>query len=166
MRASVKVYLDTNVIVYAGGLDEGTPERRRISRQLLRAVRRGLVEATVSPMTLFELDKFRDRAVRRRSLQWLATSRVPSLPESLTARVEELAARFRDRGAVPAREWEDAQHLAWAILGHVDVLVSWNRRDLVRLKTRRLVGIISEEFGLPRIEIEFPGEVLREIEGA
>lgn len=54
----------------------------------------------------------------------------------------------------------DAQHIAIATVGRVDVLVSWNFRHIVNLE--RIHGYHSVNLckGYPMIEIRTPREVL------
>lgn len=162
----MKVYIDTNVYAYAAGAGEATPQQRRDSRQLLRLARRRRIAAVTSPVTAEEIEEAPDRKLRRRAQRWLVNSRTDILPAEWTISVEALAGVYRSRGAVPPAKVDDARHLAWAATCGAIVLASWNRKHLVRLKTRFLVGIIHSERRLAPIAIEFPTEVIREVESA
>jgi len=73
--------------------------------------------------------------------------------------MRKLAERYVEEGVVPSRYFADAIHIAAAVLGNADILVSWNFRHLVRRSTRLLVNYINVERGLPTIEILAPPEV-------
>lgn len=161
----MRVYVDTNVFVYAAGGGDPLPQRRRDSRSLVRLARRGLLESVVSPLTVVEIKETPDRVLRRRTVRWLRLSRARVLPLEWGNCVDVIATTYKKRGAVPLSQGEDAEHLAWATLGHVHVLASWNRTHLVRLKTRRLIGMINPALGYPTIDVEFPSEVIRGIQG-
>lgn len=65
----------------------------------------------------------------------LAEKRVSYLKElpllSLTKESEKLASLLLQEGIFPPNANTDAQHLAIATIGHVDILLSWNFRHLV-----------------------------------
>ena len=58
-----------------------------------------------------------------------------------------------DRSAV------DALHLSTAMINGMDALVSWNMKDLVRLKTRRLIAGFCRSDGYKELDIVTPEEV-------
>jgi hypothetical protein len=62
-------------------------------------------------------------------------------------------------GVVPLRYVADALHLAAAVLGGADILVSWNFKHLVWRSTRLLVNYVNASRGLPSLEILAPPEV-------
>jgi len=62
-------------------------------------------------------------------------------------------------GVVPLRYLADALHLAAAVLGGADILVSWNFQHLVRRSTRLLVNYVNASRGLPSLEILASPEV-------
>ena len=160
----MKVYIDTNVLAYAAGAGEIAIDIRRTSRKLLRLGRRRRIDAVASLLTVIEIERARSRSIRRKALSWLSTGRVRILPREWDGEAKRIAAVYRSRGVVPPAQAADAEHLAWATLAEADVLASWNRAHLVRLKTRHLVGIINPELGYRTVGVEVPTEVIREIE--
>ena len=54
----------------------------------------------------------------------------------------------------------DALHIATAVVARVDVLVSWNFRDMVNLRKIRGYNTINSRLGYPAIEIREPREVI------
>jgi hypothetical protein len=61
-----------------------------------------------------------------------------------------------------AQLWQmaDAQHIAIATVGRVDVLVSWNFRHIVNLERIHGYNSVNLRKGYPMIEIRTPREVL------
>jgi hypothetical protein len=53
----------------------------------------------------------------------------------------------------------DAQHIAMATVGRVDVLVSWNFRHIVNLERIHGYNSVNLRKGYPMIEIRTPREV-------
>jgi predicted nucleic acid-binding protein len=162
----MKVYVDVNVPMYAAGAGQVTPQIRRDSRQLLRLGRRGKVELLASPLVIHEISRTPSRKFRRRATHWLRMSRAQMLPFEWNQEVLRVAAIYTLRGAIGALQIQDARHLAWATVAGADVLSSWNRAHLVRLKTRHQAAIINMQLGYRPIGVELPSEVLREIEKA
>jgi hypothetical protein len=77
----------------------------------------------------------------------------------MTVKAMDLAGEYVKRGVIPARYRTDAEHIAVASVFGFDVLTSWNLSHIVKLKTKRLVKVINEEFGYPVPEIVRPDEV-------
>ena len=73
--------------------------------------------------------------------------------------MRELAQGYIQSSIVPARYVDDALHIAAAVYGEADVLVSWNFKHLVRRNTRLLVNAVNAQRGLRSIEILAPLEL-------
>jgi len=78
---------------------------------------------------------------------------------NVTDQMRGLAERYIEAGVVPSRYFADAIHIAAAVLGNADILVSWNFKHLVRRSTRLLVNYINIKQGFRAIEILAPPEV-------
>lgn len=63
-------------------------------------------------------------------------------------------------GVLPAKMRVDAQHIAIATVGRVDVLVSWNFKHIVNLRRIHGYNSVNLRRGYPMIEIRTPREVL------
>ena len=66
----------------------------------------------------------------------------------------------QDDGMELRRMRVDAQHIAIATVGRVDVLVSWNFRHIVNLVRIHGYNSVNLRKGYPMIEIRTPREVL------
>jgi len=56
----------------------------------------------------------------------------------------------------------DAQHIAIATVERVDILVSWNFKQIVNLNKIHLFNSVNLKLGCPVLEIRSPREVLNE----
>jgi hypothetical protein len=72
----------------------------------------------------------------------------------------ELANAIINEGAVPAKNDEDAYHVAFALYHEIDYLVSWNFNHIVRTKTKRIVSVVAMQEGFRSIQILSPLEGL------
>jgi len=92
--------------------------------------------------------------------------RLAAVPEAhietlqLDAESMELAEAYIAAGVLTAKMRADAQHIAIASVGRVDVLVSWNFKHIVNLKRIHGYNSVNLRKGYPMIEIRTPREVL------
>ena len=151
MTRKLRLYLDTSV--FSALYDERAPERQRLTHEFWGKL--PAYEALCSQLTLGELGRVGDPSLRERLLQLTASFHVLPIGEA----EHELARAYVTAGVVPLRYIADAVHLAAAVLGGADILVSWNFRHLVRRSTRLLVNYVNASRGLPALEILAPPEV-------
>jgi predicted nucleic acid-binding protein len=151
MTRKLRLYLDTSV--FSALYDERAPERQRLTQEFWAKLPD--YEKLCSQLTLEELRRVRDPSLRERLLNLTASFQV--LP--IGAGEHELARAYVAAGVVPLRYVADALHLAAAVLGGADILVSWNFKHLVRRSTRLLVNYVNASRGLPSLEILAPPEV-------
>jgi len=82
----------------------------------------------------------------------------------LVNEAETLASHYIENGVVNAKHIADAQHIAIASIERVDILVSWNFRQIVRLDYIRAYNSINLRLGYPILEIRGPREIIYEKE--
>ena len=145
------LYLDTSVV--SALCDDRTPERQTMSREFWNR----LNEFSVFTSTVLS-DEIRltPDGDRRRELLELVT-RVRLV--SLTSEIGELAGRYVAFGVFRPADMNDSLHVAAAVLGGADILVSWNFRHLVNRRRRGMINSINAQLGHPSIEILSPPEV-------
>ena len=68
--------------------------------------------------------------------------------------------KYMSRKIFPAKYRDDALHIAIATVHDMDVVISWNLRHMVKLRTRREVKAINIMEGYREIEICTPMEVI------
>ena len=78
----------------------------------------------------------------------------------LDAEASELAEAYIAAAVLSPRMRADAQHIAIATVGRVDVLVSWNFKHIVNLERIHGYNSVNLRKGYPIIEIRTPREVL------
>jgi hypothetical protein len=150
-----RVYLDTSVI--GGCFDD---EFSFWSRKLFREFDDRKKIAVISDLTLEELE--------------MAPSVVKVLPNKIPEHARELVS-FGDEAEALAKEYmrqrvvttlhaTDARHIAIATVERVDVLVSWNFKQIVNLNKIHLFNSVNLKLGYPVLEIRSPREVLDEKE--
>ena len=148
-----RIYTDTSVL---GGCED--EEFAEHSIRLMESFVRGDRVLVLSPLTVQELTTA-PAAVRRR---------LASVPEAhiealqLDAEARELAEAYLAAGVLTSKMRADAQHIAIATVGRVDVLVSWNFKHIVNLRRIHGYNSVNLRQGYPMIEIRTPREVLQD----
>lgn len=150
-----RVYIDTSVI--GGCLDE---EFAEWSNTLFEEFRSGIKVAIVSDLTRRELEEAPLKV--RDILSALPLDQIENV--FLTAEAITLADDYIAHGIVNIRHLVDAQHIAIASVGRVDVLASWNFKQIVNLERIRAFNAVNLMLGYPMLEIRSPREVLHEKE--
>ncbi len=147
----LRIYTDTSVL---GGCED--EEFAEHSVRLLNGFVRGELLLVLSSLTLQELAAA-PVEVRKR-LATVPEERIEML--QLDAEARELAEAYISAAVVSPRMRADAQHIAIATVGRVDVLVSWNFRHIVNLERIHGYNSVNLRKGYPMIEIRTPREVL------
>lgn len=149
----MRIYTDTSV--FGGYFDE---EFAEWSKKLFAEFEQGLNTAVISDITLRELE---DAPAKVREL----AKRIPEENReyvSLGEEAKRLALCYIEEGVVSKKYLIDAQHIAVATIERVDVLVSWNFKQIVNLGKIRLYNGVNLKRGYPLLEIRSPKEVLHE----
>ncbi|NWF51633.1 MAG: PIN domain protein [Nitrospirae bacterium] len=146
-----RVYIDTSVI--GGCLDE---EFISWSRLLFDEFRSGIKIAVISDLTLRELEE------APQEVRQILFELPPEFIEYvfLTEEAISLADTYIKHGVVSEKYFIDAQHIAIATIERVDVLVSWNFKQIVNLERIRKFNAVNLMQGYHLLEIRSPMEVL------
>lgn len=150
-----RIYIDTSVI--GGCLDD---EFAGWSNVLFDEFRAGTKVAVVSDLTRLELEEA-PQNVR---------DQLSSIPEEhiedvfLDEEALALADAYIHDGVVGNKHLVDAQHIAIATVERVDVLVSWNFKQIVNLDRVHAFNAVNLKRGYPVLEIRSPREVVHEKE--
>ena len=150
-----RIYIDTSVI--GGCLDD---EFSTWSKLLFNEFRSGVKIAVVSDLTLQELDDAPEEV--REILSELPSHAVEYV--FLSAEAIALADAYIAQGVVTEKHLIDTQHIAIATIERVDVLVSWNFKQIVNLDRIRKFNAVNLMQGYQILEIRSPLEVLYEKE--
>ncbi len=146
-----RVYTDTSVL---GGCED--EEFAEHSVRLMQDFVWGRRVLVLSSLTLQEL--VAAPAEVRRRLVAVPEEHIETL--QLDAEAKDLAESYIAAGVLTDKMRADAQHIAIATVGRVDVLVSWNFKHVVNLHRIQGYNSVNLRMGYPMIEIRTPREVL------
>jgi hypothetical protein len=150
------LYLETTVWSFLFADD--TPERRDTTQLFIEFVTQQRWSVSISALVLDEILATKDDQLRSHLAE--AVKRIAPREILVTSEVLALASKYVLQGTIPDRYIMDARHLAVAVVAGEDVVVSWNLRHLVKLKTRREVNAVNLLNGYRTIEIVTPEEMI------
>jgi len=149
MKRRYRLYLETSFWKRLG--DPRLDERRRDSYRFLRALAGGRHRILISRLVTRELDETPDWAERRKIYRrlWSRGARMITF----NPRIVRIATDLRTLGRWRRNLIADLMHIGYAISGAADALVTWDRDDLARDATRRVVQAYGrrEDVGVPLI---------------
>jgi hypothetical protein len=146
-----RIYIDTSVV---GGCED--EEFREYSSRLMACFSKGEYILVLSDLTIQELAGAPEEV--RRHLTRIPEERIVGL--QLDAEARDLADAYISEGVIASTMRTDAQHIAMATVGKVDVLVSWNFKHIVNIQRIRGYNSVNIRRGYPMLEIRSPREVL------
>jgi predicted nucleic acid-binding protein len=152
-----KVYLDTSIISYYYADD--VPKEQQITRDFLMELIAGNnYEVYVSTVVLEEIKRCKTEE-KQNQLNKVIEKLNPIILD-VTTEIADLANLIIKEGAIPAKNNEDAYHIAFSLFHEIDYLVSWNFSHIVKTKTKRVVSIVALKEGYRDIQIISPLEGL------
>jgi hypothetical protein len=148
-----RVYIDTSVI--GGCFDE---EFEEWSILLMEEIKSGQKIAVISDITYREMELAPENVQKK-----LFEIPSESIENILTdGEVEALAENYIKAGAVSAKFYEDALHIANATIRKADILASWNFKHIVNIDRIRKYNAVNLMLGYSPIEIRTPREILKQ----
>lgn len=147
----LKIYLDTSVISHLDAPD--VPEKEADTRRLWNDIKAGRYKAVLSNVVFDELNRSGEP---KRSFMLREIAEVDYGYVYLDARGVEIASRFVDLGVLRQKSFDDCQHIAAAIIGECEAIVSWNFKHIVNRKTMLGVKAITALEGYDDLLIYSP----------
>lgn len=151
MKRRLRVYADTSV--FGGCLDE---EFKSASLTFFAEAGTGRFCVVLSPTTLRELARAPEAV--RSVLAELPKEVVEVLSHS--AEAERLRDAYIDAGILGLGSQADAEHIAYASVADVDLIISWNFKHLVNFDKIRGFHAINMLRGYAQVPIHSPPEVI------
>ncbi len=150
-----KVYIETSVFNFVFADD--APDKRDDTLAFFEEIRQGKYAPYTSAYVLEELERAPEPK-RRNMLQLIPQSNI----EILTGKdeAEKLADVYVAEGIIPAKFYTDALHIALATVNDLTLIVSFNFKHIVKLKTSMMTEVVNLREGYNRIGIFSPTEVI------
>jgi predicted nucleic acid-binding protein len=147
----LKIYLDTSVISHLEAPDR--PEWMADTRELWKSIQAGEYEVFISPVVMIELGECSEPK-HTRLLEWL--SKIDYAELQANAEVLELSAQYLKAGILSPKSERDRQHIAYACVYNCDMVISWNFKHMVNVKTISGVKGVNALAGYKEMPIYTP----------
>ncbi len=152
---NLKIYLDTSVISHLDAPD--ALEKMQDTLALWDKIKSGVFSAYLSSITLGELDECPEP---KRSILFSFLRQIQYDLIALDSQAIEIADKLVSFGILKHKSIDDCQHIAAAIIGGCDAIISWNFKHIVNHKTIQGVKAITALTGFPDIFIYTPSILL------
>ncbi len=157
MARKPKVYIETSVFNFVFADD--ALDRREDVIALFREIEQGRYSAFTSEYAIAELQKAPEPK-RGDMLGLIKKYAIAYLPAS--EEIQNLAAMYIAEGIIPRKYVTDALHIASATVNDMDLIVSYNFKHIVKLKTITLTEVVNLREGYRKIGIFSPTEVIED----
>lgn len=139
----LKLYLDTSVFNFLFADD--APELRKITEKFFEDIKN--YEIYISEVVIREINNTK-KAQKRNELLGIVEKFCPILLKTdKIEEVAELAQCYLDERVIPEAKREDAEHIAYAVVYEIDVLVSWNYKHLANINKERRINLVNQKQG-------------------
>jgi predicted nucleic acid-binding protein len=153
----LKIYLHTSVISHLQA--EDVPEKMARTLEFWECLVKEEYEAYISELVIAE---FNNCPEQKKSKLEGFLQEVPLIELEINDEVIILANRYVDEGLFPKRYRDDAIHVALASVYSCNVVVSWNFKHMVKIKTIFGVNGINKLMGYADVEIVTPEAIVGE----
>lgn len=143
-----RIYLDTSVISHLKATD--TPERMQDTLKFWNEIKKGKYEVVISDVTLSELAKCNEpkRTALLQLLSQIDFQVVEESKESL-----EVSEKYVEYGVLNQKSFDDCRHMSIATLSNCDMIVSWNFKHFVNIKTMTKLQAVNKLLGYREVLI-------------
>ena len=155
----IRLYLDTSVISHLQAND--APDNMAATQQLWDEIKLGKYAIYISELVLKEI---MNCAEEKRNMMLAYLNEIPRTEIMLTDEIINLGKKYIEAGIIPVRYTDDALHIAAATVHDCNVVVSWNFKHMVKLKTIIGVNGVNKGGGYSEIEILPPNSITEEVE--
>lgn len=153
----LKIYIETSVLSHLKA--EDVPEKMEITLKLWDDLKAGLYDVVLSDAVIIELSKC---AEPKRSVIQNYLDQINYEIIEVSDDADDLATSYISAGVISPKCYEDSLHIALASVSGCKVILSWNFKHIVRIKTVLGVNGINKLEGYGEIEIVSPESMMEE----
>jgi hypothetical protein len=152
----VKLYLETSVPNML--FESQSQEKHEITERLFALIQQGIHYACVSDLYIEEVVRTELPFLRYQLEGIVKVYNIEVF--KMTGEMKEVADAYVNARAFTEQNYADALHVAAAVCGGCDAIVSWNFRHIARIWTMKIVGEVNRKLVLPEVVICTPEEVI------
>ena len=151
-----KIYLDTSVISHLK--QDDAPDKMKDTLKLWEEIKQGEYEVYVSTVTLEELGACYEP---KRSMLLDRLNSIEFTLLDTNIEIAQFANEIINQGILTSKSLDDCTHIALAVSNNCDIIVSWNFKHMVNVKTINGVRAISLFNGYKTIDIYSPSFLIQ-----
>ena len=151
-----KIYLDTSVISHLHQLD--VPEKMNDTLALWEDLKRGLYDICISDVVL---DEITQNSPTKQQILFQYLAEITYATIKVDHRIRVYADKLIEEGVLTEKSRDDCLHIASAVVSQCNMILSWNFKHIVKVKTVNGVRSINAMLGYHGIDI-FPPSMLVE----
>lgn len=155
----LKIYLDTSVISHLKADD--VPDRMAKTLEFWNYLAKGDYDSYISELVIAEVNNCPEP---KKSFLESKMQQVPFIALEIDNEVITLAEKYMEENLFPKRYRDDAIHIALASVYGCNVVVSWNFKHMVKIKTILGVNGVNKLMGYADIQIVTPEIIVGEEE--
>jgi hypothetical protein len=152
MAAKLRIYIDTSVV--SAYFDARELIRQEQTQEFWQHV--PSYDPAISRIVLEEIQDTPNATRRSEMLQLVQ----PLTVLAWTSEMDALTDAYLAAGVFGPARFDDAQHVAAAVVSRIPVLLSWNFGHMVSRNRRLRVNLVNSEQGYGQIDIIAPPELL------
>lgn len=158
----MELYVETSVWNMSIDEEEVNRQKRSVTNLFLTEAQAGRHHLFISPLVLREIAADPD-STHRQALMANINALSPDILDE-TEDVLRLGHEYVEQRIIPVKYEDDAVHIAFAVLGKLDAIVSWNMAHIVKVVTRRKVLWYNQSKGLHVPDLATPEEVVGRVQ--
>ena len=151
----LKIYLDTSVISHLK--HEDALDKMTDTLKLWEEIKHNKYDVITSQITIEEIERCREP---KQSILYEFLSEINFTIIEITEEIEQLANQIISQGILTPKSYDDCQHIATAVISECDIIVSWNFKHMVNIKTINGIRAISLLSGYRSIDIYTPSTLI------
>ena len=151
----MRIYLDTSVISHLH--QSQSPEKMADTLAFWAQLKQKQYDIYISEITLREI---RGNVSSKFDVLMQCLDEIDFTLISLTDCVYAYADKLVESGVLTSKHYADCLHIACAVVNECDMLISWNFKHIVRVKTINGVRTISKMLGYGSIDIYPPNMMI------
>jgi len=153
----LRIYLESSAISHLDAPD--VPDKMADTKLFWQDLQAGKYDVYISPVVVSEIEKTSEPK-RNFMLEQIKSLDIQLLAESDEAKA--LGNEYLQQGVLTPKSKDDCLHIAYAVVYHCDVIISWNFKHMVNYRVIDRVRIVNAINRYREIAICSPTMMLKE----
>jgi len=154
-----KIYLDTSVISHLK--QDDVPDKMHDTLILWEEIKQGFYDVYISETTIAEIMEANES---KRSIMLDYLTQIDYTILEIDENVKDFANKLNEQNVLSIKRLDDCLHIGCAVINSCNMIISWNFKHIVRVKTISGVRYISSILGYNEIIICSPSMIIQGVD--